>query len=196
MRRNTKPLDFQYIFTFEDGDQIKFDLSVNLPSLTLVRSATEDVPEWTRLSHHQCPNCSLTEAESQFCPMALSIQELIEAFQDKLSFNQVTVNVITQERTYSKSLALQRGISSLMGIYMATSGCPVMEKLKPMVRYHLPFASLEETIYRVISMYLFSQYLALLDLICLTKIVIYGLHFVKCQQIRERSSNLLTFLNP
>ncbi|MFZ9737757.1 MAG: DUF6901 family protein [Prochlorotrichaceae cyanobacterium] len=159
MRQNTKQLDFQYIFTFEEGDQIKFDLSVNLPNLTLVRSTTEDAPDWTRLSHHQCPNCSLTEAEDQYCPMALSIQTLIHSFQDKLSFSQVTVTVITQERTYSKSLALQRGISSLMGIYMATSGCPVMEKLRPMVRYHLPFASLEETIYRAISMYLFSQYL-------------------------------------
>jgi hypothetical protein len=33
-----------------------------------------------------------------------------------------------------------------------------MEKLKPMVRYHLPFATHEETTYRAISMYLFSQY--------------------------------------
>jgi hypothetical protein len=34
-----------------------------------------------------------------------------------------------------------------------------MEKLKPMVKNHLPFASLEETKYRAISMYLVSQYL-------------------------------------
>jgi len=33
-----------------------------------------------------------------------------------------------------------------------------MEKLKPMVRYHLPFATEEETVYRVLSMYLLSQY--------------------------------------
>ena len=159
MRQNTKYLDFQYIFTFAEGDPIRFDLSVKLPDLTLVRSPIENSPEWTRLSHHQCPNCSLTEAGSQFCPMALSIQSLIDAFQDKPSFDQVTVTVITQQRTYSKSLALQRGISSLMGLYMATSGCPVMDKLRPMVRYHLPFASLDETIYRATSMYLFSQYL-------------------------------------
>jgi hypothetical protein len=33
-----------------------------------------------------------------------------------------------------------------------------MEKLKPMVLYHLPFATLEETRYRVITMYLFVQF--------------------------------------
>ena len=41
---------------------------------------------------------------------------------------------------------------------MVASGCPIMEKLKPMVRYHLPFATLRETQYRVISMYLLAQY--------------------------------------
>jgi hypothetical protein len=34
-----------------------------------------------------------------------------------------------------------------------------MEPLKPMVRYHLPFASLEETTFRMISMYLVGQFL-------------------------------------
>jgi hypothetical protein len=34
-----------------------------------------------------------------------------------------------------------------------------MERLKPMVRFHLPFASLEETIFRTTSMYLVAQYL-------------------------------------
>jgi hypothetical protein len=33
-----------------------------------------------------------------------------------------------------------------------------MEPLKPMVRFHLPFATIEETIYRMTSMYLVAQY--------------------------------------
>lgn len=41
---------------------------------------------------------------------------------------------------------------------MVTSGCPVMDKLRPMVRTHLPFATGEETMYRVLSMYLLAQY--------------------------------------
>ena len=157
------PLNFQYSFAFEDEEtEVSFDLSIDLPSLTLIQSsALKEVPDWAKLSHHQCPNCSLKESETPFCPIALNIQQLIEAFQDKLSYNQVTVTVVTKERTYTKNLPLQRGISSLIGIYMVTSGCPIMTKLQPMVRYHLPFASMEETMYRIISMYLFSQYLVL-----------------------------------
>ena len=33
-----------------------------------------------------------------------------------------------------------------------------MDKLRPMVRHHLPFASEEETTYRALSMYLLAQY--------------------------------------
>jgi hypothetical protein len=41
---------------------------------------------------------------------------------------------------------------------MVTSGCPIMDKLRPMVRTHLPFAKIEETTYRLASMYLLAQY--------------------------------------
>jgi hypothetical protein len=83
---------------------------------------------------------------------------LTDFFQDMISYKEVDLLVQSEERTYIKHTTLQQGISSLMGIYMVTSGCPIMEKLKPMVRYHLPFVTLRETRYRVISMYLLIQY--------------------------------------
>jgi hypothetical protein len=41
---------------------------------------------------------------------------------------------------------------------MATSGCPNMALLKPMARFHLPFATKEETVFRAASSYLLGQY--------------------------------------
>ena len=41
---------------------------------------------------------------------------------------------------------------------MASSGCPIIGVLRPLVRFHLPFASLDETEYRVFSTYIFAQY--------------------------------------
>jgi hypothetical protein len=46
----------------------------------------------------------------------------------------------------------------MMGIRMVSSGCPVMGKLKPMLHFHLPFATLEETQVRALSIYLLAQY--------------------------------------
>ena len=45
-----------------------------------------------------------------------------------------------------------------MGIIMATSGCPSMSILKPMACFHLPFATVEESMYRSVSAYLLRQY--------------------------------------
>ena len=41
---------------------------------------------------------------------------------------------------------------------MAGSGCPILGKLKSMVRFHLPFATIDETEVRTISIYLMAQY--------------------------------------
>jgi len=54
--------------------------------------------------------------------------------------------------------SVQVAAGSLMGIYMVTSGCPVMDKMRPMVETHMPMYTWRETLYRTCSMYLFSQY--------------------------------------
>ena len=41
---------------------------------------------------------------------------------------------------------------------MASGGCPILAKLRPMVRFHLPFADLDETAYRVFSTYFLAQF--------------------------------------
>ena len=50
------------------------------------------------------------------------------------------------------------GVSSLIGLLIATSGCPFTDFLKPMVRFHLPFATEEETLWRATSTYLLAKY--------------------------------------
>jgi hypothetical protein len=45
-----------------------------------------------------------------------------------------------------------------MGLINATSGCPYTVFFRPMARFHLPFADSYETVYRVASLYLLTQY--------------------------------------
>lgn len=54
---------------------------------------------------------------------------------------------------------MQRGLSSLLGLILATRDCTYTRYFRPMARFHLPLASEEETIYRAASMYLLAQYL-------------------------------------
>jgi hypothetical protein len=90
--------------------------------------------------------------------MAESLVELLE-FSEKLdSFRSLAVTITTPEREIRTAATAQRAISALMGLLIATSGCPEVAWLRPMARFHQPLASEEETIYRAASMYLLAQY--------------------------------------
>jgi len=151
-------LNISYLFTFGHDKVKEFTVRLNRKNLALVREREDAPPAWAALDSHRCDNCPLDAAKTRHCPVALNMAGIVSEFADFFSYETVHVNVTTQERTYSKATTLQEGLSSLIGIIMVTSGCPVMEKLKPMVRFHLPFASIEETVFRMVSMYLVAQY--------------------------------------
>ncbi len=54
----------------------------------------------------------------------------------------------------------QQAMSSVLGLIMATAGCPWTDRFRPMARFHLPFASEVETVYRSVSMFLLARELA------------------------------------
>ncbi|HOV15039.1 MAG TPA: hypothetical protein PK771_12185 [Spirochaetota bacterium] len=158
----------EYIFDFEEPKSDKRFLVlldkknlIALPPENLVDEGEEN--RWTDLDFHQCEICPLSKNDVKKCPIAKNISGLAKEFSDIYSIEQVNITVNTQERSYFKRDSVQQGLRSILGIYLATSGCPHMEILKPMARFHLPFASMEETIYRQVSNYLLSQYFAFLD---------------------------------
>lgn len=157
-RSSAENIKFNYKFIFKSGEEQEFKIELDKFSLNLIPTGDKFRPKWTKLNCCQCPNCTLDERQHEFCPIAVNLVDIIDYFSIFVSNEPVKVIVTANDRNYSKEVPLQNGVSSMLGIYMVTSGCPVMEKLKPMVRFHLPFASMEETIYRAISMFLVSQY--------------------------------------
>lgn len=148
-----------YQFRWPSGKEKEFNVLLDRESLTLVHQQDRALPPaWARLETFQCPVCPLSQTHFPYCPIAVQVMELTNFFGDSISYEDVDVTVITPERNFTKFISIQKGLSSLMGIYMVASGCPVMDKLKPMVRFHLPFATLTETRYRALSMYLMAQY--------------------------------------
>jgi hypothetical protein len=152
-----EPIRFAYTFQFPNGTEQQFEVLLNPDTLELLSPTDAPKPAWTKLKYHQCKNCPLGD-DVEYCPVAVNLSSLVERFKDSVSFENTTVKVRTAERTYEKDTALQKGLSSIIGIYMVTSNCPVMDALRPNVRFHLPFASMDETIYRAVSMYLMAQY--------------------------------------
>jgi len=147
-----------YHFVFEDMTEAHFPINLRLNDLTLLPQNNKQPSPWTKLEFNQCECCQLIPDESAHCPIAVNLEEIIATFKDRRSYEKVHLRVETPERVYEKDVPLQHGLGSLLGIIMVTTGCPTMNILRPMVRFHLPFATIEETIYRSVSCYLLGQY--------------------------------------
>jgi hypothetical protein len=151
-------IDIRYIFDMGNDRQEVFDLHIDNQNMELIHDSSDEVPAWTDLQFHQCTHCPLKPQVRPKCPVALSLASVIERFERVNSYDEITLKVIAEERTVLEKTTAQRGISSLLGLLFATSGCPHTDFMKPMARFHLPLSSEEETIYRATGMYLLAQY--------------------------------------
>jgi hypothetical protein len=152
------PLPFTYRLRFEDGSERVFRVLLDRQTLALRTWPERDPPEWTALDFHRCPGCRLDDATHAHCPVAVALSDVVEAFKDSVSWIPVDVTVECEQRTYQRRTTLQSALSALTGILMPTAGCPVLDRMRPMVETHLPFANQPETTYRFISMFLFAQF--------------------------------------
>ena len=143
-----------YIFKFLDGTSRHFDILLDPRTMNCI-PPEGPYPDWTLSSFHKCDVCT---NESEHCPVAVNISGVVDDFEGLSPSDSAHVQIISKNRDYSKSTTLQEGLSALLGLCMAASPCPVMGKLKPLVRYHLPFATLNESVFRVASMYLLVQF--------------------------------------
>ena len=152
------PIKIIYVFRFQDGLLKEFPIVLDRETLRFMTKDVPAPPVWAQLNYNKCSVCTLDEGLNKYCPIALNLVQINEAFKESYSYEDVSISVITEERRYSKDTSLQEGLSALLGIIMVTSRCPVMEYLKPMVRFHLPFATLIETVFRMSSMYFMAQF--------------------------------------
>jgi hypothetical protein len=153
----SEPLHIHYRFDLPDGSQKYLDLSFDAGDFRLANAAPADPPFWTELKFSQCANCPLSTAEYAHCPAALQMAPAVESLKALVSFDTVRVTVIQAERTIYAETSAQQAMSSVLGLIMATAGCPWTDRLRPMARFHLPFASEAETVYRSVCMFLLAR---------------------------------------
>jgi hypothetical protein len=147
----------RYCFDLPDGSQKILDFTFDGTDFRLSNAAPAAPPFWTELKFNQCANCPLDAAQHPHCPAALQMVFAIEPLKALVSFDTVGVTVTQAERTIFAETTAQQAMSSVIGLIMATAGCPWTDRFRPMARFHLPFASEVETVYRSISMFLLAR---------------------------------------
>lgn len=150
--------DIEYCFTFENDKREVIEVSLDAEICSNLVDEALPLPDWTRLEFYQCSHCPLESNTKRYCPLAIQLSLIIPIFEQASSFDKVNVLVTSVEREIRKTTTVQRAVSSLMGLMIATSGCPFTQFFRPMARFHLPFCSEEETLYRAVSSYLLAQY--------------------------------------
>lgn len=153
----TEGLRIRYRFDLPDGSHKALDFTFDPIDFRLSNAVPLDPPFWTELKFNQCANCPLSAAHYAHCPAALHMAAALEPLKTLVSFDTVGVTVQQSERTVYVETSAQQAMSSVFGLIMATAGCPWTDHLRPMARFHLPFSSEAETLYRSISMYLLSR---------------------------------------
>jgi hypothetical protein len=152
-----EPLRIRYRFDLPDGSQKTLEFSFDPTTFKLLNPPPADPPFWAELKFNRCANCPLNEQEHPHCPAALQMAAALEPLKALVSFDTVGVTVLQFERTVYAETTVQQAMSSVFGLIMATSGCPWTDRLRPMARFHVPFAGETETLYRSVSMYLLSR---------------------------------------
>ena len=151
-------VELKYHFTFPDSRERTFELELDKDTAELSAPTEPNPPAWTELGYHQCVGCPLEKAKVSHCPAAVHLSTVIDGFTDLVSYDKVRVTVETDERAVVATLSAQQALASLMGLIMASSGCPRTAVFRPMARFHLPFSNESETAYRVAAMYLVAQH--------------------------------------
>ena len=146
----------EYTFTMDDGKVLYYRVEFERCREQILDKTK--YPLWTALEFHQCSHCPLLPQEYSHCPVAIDAHEIVLGFTEILSCKETDIYVRTPERDYFKRTDAQTGLRALIGFVMASSACPILSTLRGMAYYHLPFASLDETVFRVTSSYLLRQY--------------------------------------
>lgn len=149
----------EYLIKSEQLPDQSFFVEVDENSHLIPDDDSIDGPDWTLLKNNKCFHCPYMENDKKYCPVAKNLSSASEAFRENKSFQKVTVFVKTDERFYGKNTDLQTALFSLFGLIMASSNCPHLQMFKTMVKFHLPFSTVQETIVRALGMYLIGEYL-------------------------------------
>jgi len=148
-----------YKFFASQNEQIFVELKFDERTHRVLLPEDAARPDWTRLEFERCPNCNLPDTESH-CPAALALAQFLPEFDSHVSYEKAVVEVDMSTRSVVSKTTFQHGMAALIGLVLASSGCPRTRFLRPMARTHLPFATDQETVFRALAVHLLGQYVA------------------------------------
>lgn len=159
MSTECKPFRIVYEFNFPGGARKNFSMDFDPVTHALIAKTNyKTIPSWTSLEFRKCNLCPLDSEVVSFCPVAFNISGVMTSFGPHVSTEKCFVRCLTFQRSYSRTSDVMSGLASILSLIVFSSPCPYLENLRSLARFHLPFFTPEESLVRIISFYLLSQY--------------------------------------
>ena len=147
----------RYHFQFEHGKEARIDVPDNGETSDETRLAA--IPAWMELERFRCDHCPLTPGSRRTCPAAVAMVPVLDVFCSHTSHEGVLVRVDVHDVVVEKRTTTQRAARSALGLVLALSACPYLNKLRPMASFHMPFRRLDHSAFRFLGTHLIAQYL-------------------------------------
>ena len=148
----------RYSFAFANGCHADFEVDEQAPSAPTPRSS-EGQPDWMDLDTHRCAHCPFPRGKRVVCPAFDAIFPAVKTFDRCVSCETCDLTVDQNGVTHQAHTTAQNAVRSLIGLQLALSGCPTMNRLRPMARFHVPLSDADQTVFRVFGMHMLKQYL-------------------------------------
>ena len=101
-----EPIRITYRIKLNDKITEVFDFDLDSKTFALITKPVPNPPKWAELGFRQCSHCPLKAEEHPHCPMALQLHSVIERFHKTRSIDEVTLEVVTEERIVSQNIAM------------------------------------------------------------------------------------------
>jgi hypothetical protein len=150
-----------YSYVFDEDTRVDFEVDpTGEPCREDDRSP---YPEWTHLDRDRCEGCPVEPGSRITCPAALALRPLVDAFQNRISYEQVQLVVTRRDVRIEAKLPTQAAIRSLMDLLLSLSACPILARLRPLAHLHMPLGTRHRTVFRYLGMHLIAQYMRASD---------------------------------
>lgn len=133
---------FEFRIRWGDGRRFEYGIELDYNTWTPVAPPKKSrQPAWTRLSHKQCAHCPLRGPER--CPAAVPLVPVVEAIRKERSGAPATTEIrsLDGRRRYRLRGGLSEVFGPLVKLLLTTSGCPILDRLRPAIRLGAPLAT-------------------------------------------------------
>ncbi len=146
--------------TLKDGTEIDFPQPEEKEKNNLELNKRDDFPEWVKLDYHQCHKCPLKADKFKWCPAAVKIVDIVNAFPDLTSYETVMFRQIWNKAEYKEELSAQDALVQVLLRLMAFSACPEIHADVWSWDYYSPRSTLKSTLFRRLSNKLIAKYIS------------------------------------